>query len=187
LALNPGPRLSLGWCIVGCDPKGHVSENRGQISAWCAGDLRFRVAIVMVSVNFVFARKRQRPCLSEQRERRANPERRREHSRGTRRRVDRHRSAAIRVGRPDKTNDGDSGAMGCQGSGAPFSPSDLRSTNKPIAAMIGDGFMKSEGLSKTVWATQVVVREADEFHTPVKIKCSGTPKPTRNSGIVRET
>jgi hypothetical protein len=145
------------------------------------------VAIVMVSVNFIFARKRQRPCLSEQRERRANPERRREHSRGTRRRVDRHRSAAIRVGRPDKTNDGDSGAMGCQGSGAPFSPSDLRSTNKPIAAMIGDGFMKSEGLSKTVWATQVVVREADEFHTPVKIKCSGTPKPTRNSGIVRET
>src|SRR5215213_5422068 len=24
---------SLGWCIVGCDPKGHVSENRDQLSA----------------------------------------------------------------------------------------------------------------------------------------------------------
>ena len=70
-----------------------------------------------------------------------------------------------RIGRPDKTNDGDSGAMGCEGSPAPFPPSDLRSTNKTIAAMIGDGFMNSEGLSKTVWAIQVIVREADASST----------------------
>ena len=54
---------SLGWRIVGCDPKGHVSENRGQLSVWCASDLRCRGAIVMVSLNCIFGRKRRRPYL----------------------------------------------------------------------------------------------------------------------------
>jgi hypothetical protein len=53
----------IGRRIVGCHPKGHVSESRGQISAWYASDLRCRGVIGMVSVNCILGRKRWRRCL----------------------------------------------------------------------------------------------------------------------------